>query len=575
MCGISGFINLNGEKINHSILKSMNDAISHRGPDGEGFWIENEVGLAHRRLAILDLSKNGSQPMMSFNNRFVISYNGEIYNFRDLEKELNREGIFSKSKCDTEVLVNALSIWGVDALTKLNGMFAFALWDRDKNILTLARDRYGIKPIYYSMQGNNFFFASEQKAIIEHPKFIKKFNEEALKEYFTFQNIFTNKTFFKDINILESGSFLKLETNKNNQISIHKYWDYNFTNPAQTKDEKGYIEELQRLFKQAIDRQLISDVDIGSYLSGGIDSGSITAIASSKFPRLKTFTCGFDLSSAIGLELDFDERSKAEAVSSKYNTEHYEMILNSHDMEECISKVVHHLEEPRVGQSYPNFCVAKLASKFVKVVLAGDGGDELFAGYPWRYYKTANCKSFKTYIDEYYKYWQRLLNDQEIKSLFSPIWSKVDEVNTKDIFRNVFPNYFEDPKCPEDFINNSLYLEAKTFLHGIFVVEDKLSMAHGLETRVPFMDNDLVEFAMRCPISLKLNNLSRNIKLNENISGNKKNIFQRLKKRKSLNRYDQFDMNFYNKVQKGFLKLAKSNKKSYKIIDSNLDIKKK
>ena len=283
MCGISGYINLDGEKISHTMLKSMNDAISHRGPDGEGFWIENEVGLAHRRLSILDLSDAGAQPMMSFNKRFVISYNGEIYNFKDLEKELNQEGIVSKSKCDTEVLVNALSFWGIESLIKLNGMFAFALWDRNENILTLARDRYGVKPIYYSLQGNNFFFASEQKAIIEHPKFIKKFDQETLKEYFTFQNIFTNKTFLKDIKILESGSFLKLERNKNNQISIHKYWDYKFTNPSKTQDDKEYTDELKRLFSQAVERQLISDVDVGSYLSGGIDSGSITAIASKNF----------------------------------------------------------------------------------------------------------------------------------------------------------------------------------------------------------------------------------------------------------------------------------------------------
>jgi asparagine synthase (glutamine-hydrolysing) len=274
-----------------------------------------------------------------------------------------------------------------------------------------------------------------------------------------------------------------------------------------------------------VNRQLVSDVELGAYLSGGMDSGSITAIAAQSFPNLKTFTCGFDLSSASGIELAFDERAKAEAMSAKFKTEHYEMVLKAGDMERSLPAVAKHIEEPRVGQSYPNYYAAKLTSKFVKVVLSGSGGDELFGGYPWRYYRAANCQSFEQYIDQYYLYWQRLVDNRHLQAMFAPVWSEVSHVWTRDIFRDVFATHDNDFWRPEDYINHSLYFEAKTFLHGLFVVEDKLSMAHGLESRVPFMDNDLVDFAMRCPVGMKLNNLAEVLRINENDPSDKQSTF--------------------------------------------------
>jgi asparagine synthase (glutamine-hydrolysing) len=247
-----------------------------------------------------------------------------------------------------------------------------------------------------------------------------------------------------------------------------------------------------------------------------MDSGSITAIAAQSFKNLKTFTCGFDLSSASGIELAFDERPEAEAMSARFKTEHYEMVLKAGDMERCLPAVAWHLEEPRVGQSYPNYYAAKLASKFVKVVLAGSGGDELFGGYPWRYYRVARSQNFDQYVDEYYRYWQRLVNNTQLKGIFAPIWGDVSGVWTRDIFKEVFATHENDLDTPEDYINHSLYFEAKTFLHGLLVVEDKLSMAHGLESRVPFLDNDLVDFAMGCPVAFKLNNLDEVLRINEN-----------------------------------------------------------
>lgn len=527
MCGIAGLVNLNGEAVSSIDLKKMTDAIIHRGPDGEGHWIEKNIGIGHRRLSIIDLTSAGHQPMVSFDNRFVLSYNGEIYNFREIRKELESFGYKFKSQTDSEVVLNALSHWGNNAFLKFNGMFALVLWDRNENSLLLARDRYGIKPLYYARQGNIFSFGSEQKAITSLINFKKNLNKSALLEYFTFQNIFTDQTLLKDISILPAGHYLTIKLKKKNdyKLDIKQYWDYQFSESNEIIKKEEYNEELNRLFKQAVNRQLISDVEIGSYLSGGMDSGSITAIASKQMPNIKTFTCGFDLSSASGIELNFDERAKANEMSKLFKTEHYETVLKAGDMERCMKSLAYYLEEPRVGQSYPNFYAAKLAGKHVKVVLSGSGGDELFGGYPWRYYRGAKSQDFEDYIDQYYFYWQRLVDNSELKKIFSPIWSDVKHVWTRDIFRDVFINHKNKLEKPEDYINHSLYFEAKTFLHGLFVVEDKLSMAHSLENRVPFMDNDLVNFAMKCPVNLKLNNLNNVLKINENEFGNKQNKY--------------------------------------------------
>ncbi|MFZ4541507.1 MAG: asparagine synthase (glutamine-hydrolyzing) [Rickettsiales bacterium] len=522
MCGIAGLIQLDGTAVAPTTLKAMTDAIAHRGPDGEGHWIERNVGLGHRRLAIIDLSAQAAQPMVSMNARYVLSYNGEIYNYRELREELIALGYQFRSTTDSEVVLNAIAEWGRKAITRFNGMFAIALLDRHEQTLILARDRYGIKPLYYSMQNNQFAFGSEQKAIFAIPGFRRTLNKPALLEYFTFQNIFTDQTLINDIQLFPAGYYAVLNLNKPKpKLRFVQFWDFHFREPDHALSADEYREELDRLFRQAVIRQMMSDVEIGSYLSGGIDSGSITAIASAAHPYLKTFTCGFNLSSASGIELAFDERAQAEALSARFKTDHYETVLKAGDMERAMPNLAWHLEEPRVGQSYPNYYAARLAGKFVKVVLSGAGGDELFAGYPWRYYRAATSDNFEQYIDRYYQFWQRLIPNSTIKKLFAPVWGEVGHVVTRDIFRDVFANHANTLERPEDYINHSLYFEAKTFLHGLLVVEDKLSMAHGLESRVPFLDNDLVDFAMRCPVSLKLNNLREVVRMNENEPGHK------------------------------------------------------
>lgn len=536
MCGIIGLINIDKKPVNEKILWEMTDSLAHRGPDGRGIYVDNFTGLGHRRLSIIDLSQRAHQPMQMENGDFAISYNGEVYNFKELREKLEEEGINFRSQSDAEVVLKSFAKWGPGSLSLYNGMFSFAFWDKANKVLTLARDRYGIKPLYYWQNDKVFLFASEIKAFLRHPQFKVDLDLETLLEYFTFQNTFTYKTLFSGVKLLPPGHFMRIRFADGIKIETKKYWDFYFEEEKGIKEETEYLEELDKLFGQAVKRQLVSDVEIGSYLSGGIDTGSITAIASGHFGSLKTFCIGFDLSSASGLELSFDERKKAEHISYLYQTEHYEMILKSGDMKRCMPGLVWSLEDLRLGQSYPNFYAAKLASRFVKVCLSGAGGDELFAGYPWRYYRALKSRNFDEYADGYYKYWQRLVPNRVLRELFLPVQHKVGGVLTEDIFKNVFSDHKLVPKSPQDYINHSLYFEAKTFLHGLLVVDDKLSMAHGLEARVPFLDNDVVDFAMKLPVRMKLGNLDRVLDIDEDSLAKREKYFEKTRDGKIIAR---------------------------------------
>ena len=526
MCGVAGILNWNGQAASPEALRRMTDAVAHRGPDGEGFFTDGPLGLGHRRLAILDLTPAGHQPMATPDGRYVISYNGEVYNFQELRKELEALGHAFCSRSDTEVVLHALAEWDLAALDRFNGMFAFALWDTRDRRLLLARDRYGVKPLYYTVVGQTLLFGSEIKAILAHGACRAAMDSEALLEYFTFQNFFTDRTLFAGVRMLPAGTYIQARMDRPGRLEQTRYWDFNFAEPDHPLDEREYLEELDRLFRQAVQRQLVSDVPLGSYLSGGMDSGSITAVAATHLPYIRTFTCGFDLHSVSGLELAFDEREKSELMSYLFRTEHYEMVLKAGDMERVMPALAWHVEEPRVGQCYPNYYVAQLASKFVKVALSGTGGDELFAGYPWRYYRAVVNDNFEHYIDKYYVFWQRLIPNREIHQVFAPIWPQVRHVWTRDIFRDVFLKHAPQLTRPEDYVNHSLYFEAKTFLHGMLTIDDKLSMAHGLETRVPFLDNDLVDFAMTIPVRLKLGNLQEVVRINENEPAKERKHFE-------------------------------------------------
>lgn len=557
MCGIVGALSLNVPNLETQNLNAMTQSLAHRGPDDAGYLFfhtgtkhtsrisfyqnfsdlafaylspllpvlqtpqsQNELKrhdwdlfLAHRRLAIIDKTPAGHQPMSDLSKNIWLCYNGEIYNFKELRSKLQELGHQFFTQTDTEVLLLSYVQWGIDCIHKFNGMFAFALYDNFKKCLYLVRDRYGIKPLYYGITPNNtLVFASEARCIVAYSHHFKKLDCAALLEYFTFQNIFTDKTFFEGIALLEAGHYLEINL-QNNKIAKTQYWDFCFMESLHL-NQAECEEELRFLFTQSVNRQLVADVPLGGYLSGGIDSGSICALAAKTLPYMNTFTVGFDLTSAKGIELGFDERALSERLSYLFKTEHYEMVLKSGDMERCLPRFAYHLEEPRVGQSYPNFYAAKLASRFVRVVLSGCGGDELFGGYPWRYYQGLDCRDFEDYVDKYYLFWQRLVPNSELKNLLAPVANHIKGIWTRDIFKNILLKA-PKPKTKQDFINNSMYFEAKTFLHGLLLVEDKLSMAHSLESRVPFLDNELVDFAQKIPLSYKFQNLSEN-RIDEN-----------------------------------------------------------
>jgi len=541
MCGVIGILFKEAKLGIRENAEAMLKEISHRGPDGKGLYSEDGFVLGHNRLSIIDLSERSNQPMHSHDSRYCISYNGEVYNFKELRVELEKSGFSFNTMSDTEVILNSFIKWGASCSRKFNGMFAFLIWDKVEKRLFVCRDRYGIKPLYYTYFNGGLYFSSENKSFDSIPGFKREVDESSLVEYLTFQNFFRKETLFKNVYIFPAAHYANV-SQKNTDLKIEKYWDFSFGKSSDKELTEGeYLEELDYLVKNAVTRQLVSDVEVGSYLSGGMDSGSITAISAKALPYIKTFTVGFDLSSASGVELAFDEREKAERMSYLFKTEHYEMILKSGDMERCLPKVAYHLEEPRVGQSYPNYYAAKLASKFTKVVLSGCGGDEIFAGYPWRYYHGVGNLNFDQYIDSYYSYWQRLIPSHEIKEFLAPIWSNVKHVDTREIFKSVFNEMPPEFESMDDLINSSLYFEAKTFLHGLLVVEDKLSMAHSLEARVPLLDNDLVDFGMKVPVKYKLQNISQINQINENEVSEKfsrsrrttegKAIFRKLMKR--------------------------------------------
>lgn len=439
----------------------------------------------------------------------VIALNGEIYNYRELRQELRGLGHEFSSRSDTEVARSAYLEWGAEAIPRFNGMFAMAIWDHRAHRLLLARDRFGVKPLYYYCDDNVFVFASEIKVILLHPAIRAKVSLPVLDQYFTFQNILTDHSLFDGIRILPPGHTLSVSPDGVSQLRA--YWDFPLHKPKLDISRSEASAEISRLLQQAVERQLVSDVPVGAYLSGGIDSGSVSALASQKMGRIPTFTCGFDMSSASGLEFGLDERAQAEELANLLKTEHYEVVLHAGDMEHVLPDLIYHLEDLRIGQCYPNFYVARLASKFVKVVLSGTGGDEIFAGYPWRY-KTDSGPDF---VSSYYKSWQRLVPDSDKQLLFRPGVYQASS-NSREIFRSILGSKFSSPLNPEERLNSCLYFELKTFLHGLVIVEDKVSMAHGLETRLPFLDNDLVDFACSLPADFKIDSLTKKSTVDEN-----------------------------------------------------------
>lgn len=495
MCGIAGIYHFrSGNPVEGSRIKRMCDAMVHRGPDGEGQHIDGAIGLGHRRLSVIDLA-GGQQPMANEDGSVHVSYNGEIYNFQELRSNLIARGHRFNSRSDTEVLVHGYESFGSDVVPQLNGMFAFALWDAKARRLLLARDRFGVKPVYYAIvDGGTLVFASEVKALLASGLVHPELDNEGLAEHFTFQNNYGDRTLYRGVKLLEPGSVL---TCTPDGIRTERYWDFSYELET-GRSEAYYVEGLRERFETAVQRQLVSDVSVGSYLSGGMDSGSITAVAAREIRPFHTFTCGFDTSQVSDFEAQFDERVDAELLAKMLDTQHHERHIFANDMVDLLPRVVNHLEDFRVGISYQIYSITELISDFSTVVLSGVGGDELFAGYPWRYEQILGAKSTEDFDDTYYQCWTRFLDDDQKKGLFSgDLVRSLSGFSSRDLYDEVAAD------APSDPLNRALYFDSKTFLQGLFVVEDKLSMAHSVETRVPFLDNDLVDFVSKIPPELK------------------------------------------------------------------------
>lgn len=496
MCGIAGLFHWNGNPVVLDQIEGMCELIQHRGPDDQGCWVNGPIGLGHRRLSIIGLSSHGRNPLPNEDETVWLTANGEIYNYKELSRELTKQGHRFRSETDTEVILHLYEEGGPDSVKRLNGMFSFALWDERLQRLLLVRDRFGVKPLYYTLQGDQLAFASEVKAFLALPGFRPRLDLAAFGEHFTFQNTFGDRTFFKDVKLLPAGHYLLCEEGR---ILREQYWDLSFQTQSGLSLEDWAVGLRERLIA-AVKRQLMSDVPLGTYLSGGMDTGSIAAIASQEIPGIHSFTCGFDLPRGMSdEERFFDERESSHRLSRLLGTIHHELKLGPEAMEQVLPSVVWHLDEPRVGISYQIFHTTEMISRFVTVVLSGVGGDELFAGYPWRYENILGL-SGGVFDETYYRLWTRLLTDNDKRLLFTPaVLRALESFSSQESFRAVLSS--TDETNP---LHRALYFDFKTFLQGLLMVEDKLSMAHSVEARVPFLDNDLVDYVSRIPANFKL-----------------------------------------------------------------------
>jgi len=382
MCGIVGIIKTDNSLIDANALRRSTDMLARRGPDDSGIWVEEGAGLGHRRLSILDTTSAGHQPMLSENKRFVIVFNGEVYNFRELRKQLESEGRFWSSNSDTEVVLSAYSKWGVDCLKRFHGMFAFAIWDRRDKVLFAARDRMGVKPYYYSHSAGFFSFASRPRALYALGCDLScEIDEQALRFYLELGYIPAPYFIYKSIRKLPPAHYLLLS---DGELRIERYWDFRHITPDNAvKSEEELIEELDLLISRCVQSRMVSDVPLGAFLSGGIDSSLIVAMMN-KFTSkpIKTFTIGFE-------EKRYDESTPAKAVADYLGTEHYCERLSVNDLLQLVPTFFEEYDEPFFDSSaFPAMAVSRLARQHVTVSLSGDGGDELFGGY--HYYKIVN-----------------------------------------------------------------------------------------------------------------------------------------------------------------------------------------
>jgi asparagine synthase (glutamine-hydrolysing) len=529
MCGICGKINLNNKPVDEALLKRMTSCLSHRGPDDEGLYIKGNVGLGHRRLSIIDLSPLAHQPMSNEDGTVWIVYNGEIYNFPELREDLTKKGHLIRSKSDTETIIHLYEEYGVECLKYLKGMFAFAIWDEKDKSLFLARDRVGKKPLYYLYSQNSFVFASEIKSILQDENFSRKPDYTAIHHYLTYQDVPSPWTAFEGIKKLPPAHYLLL---KNGQVEVKRYWKLSYL-PKHKMCARDLRNDIIERLREAVKIRLISDVPLGAFLSGGIDSSTVVAMMSGIMNEpVKTFSIGFK-------EDTYNELRYARMVAEKFKTDHTEFIVDPKALE-VIDKLVWHYNEPFADSSaIPTYYVSKLAREYVKVILNGDGGDENFAGYGrytanefsramHRFFPTPLAKALlpfvlmlphgkdpanffwrlKRFLQEYVKspemrnaHWLCHFTTEMKDDLYTNDFST--RVLSMDSFDLLLDKYKEADA--NDFLDKTLYADVMMYLPDDLLVKvDVASMANSLEARSPFLDHEFMEFVAKIPAELKL-----------------------------------------------------------------------
>ncbi len=514
MCGIAGFTHQQS-KNSRPLLTRMVGTLRHRGPDDEAFYVSDKIAFGMRRLSIIDLTP-GIYPIKNERGNLILIFNGEIYNFGEIKRELEKFGHRFKTKCDGEVLVHAYEQWGENFLSRLNGMFALALWNKKEKRLFLARDRLGIKPLYYALLGGDLVFASEIKAILKHPEFKKKPNLKVLGSYFSFRYIVGEETFFEKIYSLPPGYFLVWQEGK---VKKKRYWDLPIIADKKGEDLEFYLEKTKLLLKKSVKRRLISDVPLGAFLSGGLDSSIIVAIMSNYSNRpVKTFSIGF-------AEKGFNELTYSRRIAKRFKTDHQEIILKGVDYIDLMSKLIKFKDAPlAVPNEVPLYLMSKELKKIFTVVLSGEGADELFGGYgrifrsPFDYQRlklipTSARERFLPNLYRKYKgfdpenelefflYLYRYTPLKEQREIFS---SQVNEIVKNDQYGiAVFQSFFQKTK-DLSFYERVLYVFQKLHLLGLLHKIDTTTMAASVEGRVPFVDHELVEFVNGIPFGDKI-----------------------------------------------------------------------
>ena len=509
MCGFCGYIN----KKEKTHIKKMNDMIAHRGPDDESYYIDDDIAMGFRRLSIIDL-QGGRQPISNEDDTMYITFNGEIYNFKEIKEELINKGHIFKTNTDTEVILHGFEEYKEKILDKLRGMFAFVIWDKKNKTLFGARDHFGQKPFYYCKMQGTFMYASEIKSLLKHPDFLKKVNKEALKPYLTFQTSVLNETFFKNVYKLKPGHYFTYDFNTE-KMEINKYYEIKFE--PQKQDFDKLVNEIDNTITKSIDYHTISDVPVGSYLSGGIDSSYVVSYLKPD----KTFSVGFDYK-------DFNEVPLAKDLSDILHIQNKNELINADDFFESINKVEYYADEPTANLSaVPLYFLSKLASKDVKVVLSGEGADELFGGYTG-YDEDIKLKKYRKlplFLRKFIKLLVSPLPSFHGKNFLTKGGSKIEDYfigqafvfNNKEANKILTDNYksnlkYQDITKPyfnkvkdENDVTKMQYLDMHLWLpNDILLKADKMSMANSLELRVPILDKEVFALASSIPVEYKI-----------------------------------------------------------------------